>query len=68
MIVLMIVVGLHDLLWMFALAGLMVLQKHVHWGRPFALGTSAAIGAGGLLIVAGWWTPVLYGLGAICRG
>ena len=53
-------------LWMLVLAGSMVVQKNVRWGRSFARGTALVLGAAGVAIAAGWWTPALRGLRAVC--
>jgi len=66
MIVLMLVVGVSDLIWMLALAGLMMAHKNMHWGPRLVLPGAAALAIAGVAIGAGWWQPALHGLRALC--
>lgn len=68
MIVVMLVLGVHDLVWMLLFAGLMVLQKHAAWGGRYAMAAAAATSIAGLALFAGWWAPSLKGLRALCGG
>lgn len=65
-IVAMVVVGVHDLLWMLAFAVLMVLQKHPAWKPVHTRVVAAAAAAAGLALALDWWRPALYGLRAVC--
>lgn len=66
MILLMFVVGMHDLSWMLGLALLMTLQKHVAWGPRIARPAAIVLAAAGVAIGAGWWVVPLRSLRAIC--
>jgi predicted metal-binding membrane protein len=68
MIVVMFVVGTHDLTWIAALALLMVIQKHAVWGARIALPAAVALALCGIAIGIGWWAPPLYSLRALCVG
>jgi predicted metal-binding membrane protein len=67
MVVMMLVVGLHDLGWMLLFALLMILQKHARWGVRVGRASALAAAAGGCAMLAGWWTPELTSLQAVCR-
>ncbi|KQW01274.1 DUF2182 domain-containing protein [Rhizobacter sp. Root1221] len=66
MIVVMFVVGAHDLAWILALALLMAIQKHAVWGARIALPAAAVLALCGLAIGIGWWVPPLHSLRALC--
>lgn len=66
MVVVMFIVGAHDLLWIVALALFMVAQKRVDWGRAASLAAAAAMATAGLAIAGGWWEPPLRNLRSIC--
>lgn len=68
MIALMFVVGMNDVVWLLVLALLMAAQKHPAWGRGLNVTTALALGSGGVAILAGWWSPALLGLRALCGG
>lgn len=68
MIAVMFVVGMHDVVWLLVLALLMAAQKHHFWGRGLNVTTAMALGSGGVAIFAGWWSPPLLGLRALCGG
>jgi predicted metal-binding membrane protein len=66
MIVVMFLVGMSDIRWTFALALMMIVQKHPVWGARLILPWAAALAAAGVAIDAGWWTPELMSLRALC--
>ena len=66
MVVLMLVVGMSDILWMFALGAVMTLQKRLNVGPQAIATASALLAAGGLAIALGWWSVPLHGLRALC--
>lgn len=68
MMVIMFVVGTHDLLWLLALATLMALQKHGRIGAHVALPLAATLAAAGVAIGMGWWEVPLHTLRALCGG
>lgn len=68
MIALMFVVGMNDVVWLLVLALLMAAQKHHAWGHGLNVTTAVALGSGGVAILAGWWSPPLLGLRALCGG
>lgn len=68
MIVVMVLVGLHDILWMSVLAAAMIAQKNLRWGGAFAALSSVMLTAAGVAMLAGWWTPPLLSLVTLCGG
>lgn len=66
MVVVMFIVGMNDLLWMLALALLMLAQKHPRLGPQLALPGAAVLALAGLAIALQWWTPPLHTLRALC--
>lgn len=66
MIVLMLVVGMNDMVWLLVLAVLMAAQKHPAWGSGLNGATASTLAGGGIAILAGWWSPPLLGLRALC--
>lgn len=68
MIVVMFVIGTHDLKWIAALALLMAIQKHAVWGARIALPAAVVLALCGTVIGVGWWVPPLHSLRALCGG
>ena len=66
MIVVMLLVGVHDLGWMAGLALVMMVQKHAVWGPRIMSATAVALAVAGLGIGAEWWVVPLHPLRALC--
>lgn len=66
MILLMFVVGMHDMAWLLGLAALMLVQKHSAWGRHMAWPAALVLAVLAVALWQGWWAPELRGLREVC--
>lgn len=66
MILVMLLVGMADMRWIFALGAVTVLQKHPAWGPFISLPISCVLAGCAIAIASGAWVPELAPLRSLC--
>ena len=66
LVLVMLLLGVHDVFWTLALALMMAIQKNVAFGARLAAPLAVVLVAAGVAIAVGAWRPALDGLRILC--